>query len=70
MFLMPLCGIDFDLALVDVDGELSWKSATHLHSRAIGERWYRRFFGLFLLRFLCDRLRCLCRLDLACTPKK
>ena len=45
-------------------------AATHLHSRAIGERWYRGFFGLFLLRFLCDRLRCLWMLDLACTPRK
>jgi hypothetical protein len=50
--------------------ERSCDPATHLHSRTIGERWYRGFFGLFLLRFLCDRLRCLWVLDLACTPKK
>src|SRR5262245_52850174 len=37
------------------------------HSRAIGDSWHRRFFGLFLLRFLCDRLRNL--YDLACTSK-
>jgi hypothetical protein len=49
----------------------SCDSAAHLHSRAIGERWYRRLFWLlFLLRFLSDRLRRLSRLDLARTPKK
>jgi hypothetical protein len=42
-------------------------AATHLESRAIGDRWHGRFFWLFLLRFLCDRLRGL--YDLARTPK-
>jgi predicted esterase YcpF (UPF0227 family) len=28
--------------------ERSGEAATHLHSRAIGDRWHRRFFGLFL----------------------
>jgi hypothetical protein len=51
--------------------EPSGDAATDLHSRAIGERWYRCFFWLlFLVLFLCDRLRCLCSLYLACTPKK
>src|SRR6266446_397373 len=46
-------------------------AATHLSSRAIGERWEGRFsWLLFLLHFFCDRLRCWCRLDLACTAKK
>jgi hypothetical protein len=41
-----------------------------LSSRAIGERWYRGFFWLFLLRFLCDGLRGLSRLKLVNTPGK
>jgi hypothetical protein len=47
--------------------ERSSEATAHLKSRAIGDRWHRRFFGFFLLRFLCDRLRCL--YDLACTSK-
>jgi hypothetical protein len=47
--------------------ERSREATAHLKSRAIGDRWQRRFFGLFLLRFLCDRLRGL--YDLARTPK-
>jgi len=42
-----------------------------LSSRAIGNRWEGRLsWLLFLLHFLCDRLRRLCRLDLTCAPKK
>jgi hypothetical protein len=47
--------------------EGSREATAHLESRAIGDRWHGRFFGLFLLRFFCDRLRRL--YDLACTPK-
>lgn len=50
-------------------GHVYLSAGGYLSSRAIGERWQRRFSLLFLLHFLCDRLRCLCRLDWLAHPK-
>ena len=46
------------------------RAGRELSSGAIGERRYRGFLWLFLLRFLCDGLRGLSRLKLASTPGK
>src|SRR5262245_36335443 len=49
--------------------ERSGEATIHLESRAIGDDWQCRFFGLFFLCLLRGRLRGLYTLDLARAPK-